>query len=214
MHLKISTGNWRPFCLGLNALATRHTSNPQCHAFRFTPLCLWKNALQRACWTFCKGTPCFVFEMYYELKWTVIIAVHMHGAIFISGLYKLIETEIHYSYIHASLKKPPSVQIIFSRLFGANPLPEPMLPFLSIRPLETFFGDILIKIQWITFKNRFSWNVPCNMATILSQPLNVNFRSTTISQEIIRENYMPKFKCFVANVKDTSKPGLTDVFSQ
>ena len=41
----------------------------------------------------------------------------------------------------------PSVQVMACCLFGAKPLPEPMPPLSSIRPLGTNFSEIRIKIQ-------------------------------------------------------------------
>ena len=41
MHLKMSSGKWRPFCLGLNVLSTKHTVYPKkyAHGFCFAVLC-------------------------------------------------------------------------------------------------------------------------------------------------------------------------------
>ena len=53
-------------------------------------------------------------------------------------------------------------------MFGAKPLPEPMLTYCAIEPYGTNRSKILIKIQNFSFKRKHS-NVVCEMAAILSR---------------------------------------------
>ena len=69
------------------------------------------------------------------------------------------------------------VQIMASRLFGAKPLSEPVLVYLSIGSLGKNFNEILTKIQNFIHENA-SENIVCERAAILSRPQCVNWRNT------------------------------------
>ena len=65
--------------------------------------------------------------------------------------------------------KSPRLQIMACRLFGAKPLPEPLLAYCQVDPVEHILLKFHLKSNVFMLENWFE-NVICKMMAILSWP--------------------------------------------
>ena len=91
----------------------------------------------------------------------IIIIPLLHPGIV---LYLLIEAEWRLQ------PRSSLVQIMACRLFGGNPLSEPMMYYCQLDPWEKNFSQIVLEIKTFSFKKIHLKNIVWKMSAILSRP--------------------------------------------